>query len=294
MNILLTNDDGIRAPGLQALLENMPEEMRVVVAAPANERSAASHSISLGQKLRVEELHERGARLFAVHGTPADCVKYALSGIRGFTPDLIISGINQGANTGVSVYYSGTISAAREGFINGVPAIAVSLAIPNELEPAKVGGASLEKESPRKVRNPDLVGHSRTFPDFRASLEVVRCMVERYQACRFPCDVMLNVNIPALVSENIKGVKITKQANSRFIEEFVPEKDHDGKRVFTLAGTIQIYDADGTSDEEAIQEGFISVTPLKLDLTAHEAIPLFKEWIGLCNYPKPSRENLGV
>lgn len=258
MNILLTNDDGIHAPGLQVLLKSTPKERGVLVAAPANERSAASHSISLGQKLKVEEYRKSGVRFFAVHGTPADCVKFALGGIKGFVPDLIISGINQGANTGVSVYYSGTISAAREGFINGVPSIAVSLA-------------------------------SKTFGDFSASLEMVQRLIEKYQARRFPCNVMLNINIPPLASENIRGIKITKQANSRFIEEFVPEKGHDSKKVFTLAGTIQVYDTDGTSDEEAVSEGFISVTPLKLDLTDHEAIPLFKEWIGLDNDPQESR-----
>lgn len=263
MNILLTNDDGIHAPGLEALVKNMPKDIHFVVAAPANERSAASHSITLGQKLRVEEYRQKGVLLFAVHGTPADCVKFALSGIEGFVPDLIISGINQGANTGVSVYYSGTISAAREGFINGVPSMAVSLA-------------------------------GRTFCNFKVSVDIVHSLIARYKTCGFPCSVMLNINIPPLAYENIKGIKITKQARSRFIEEFVPQEAHAGKKVFMLTGTIQVYDTDGTSDEEALSEGFISVTPLKLDLTDHEAIPLFKEWIGLGNNPEQARKNLSA
>lgn len=258
MNILLTNDDGIHAAGLEALVKSMPKDIRFVVAAPANERSAASHSITLGQKLRVEEYRQNGTPLFAVHGTPADCVKFALGGIKGFVPDLILSGINQGANTGVSVYYSGTISAAREGFINGVPSIAVSLA-------------------------------SKTCCDFKASVELIHSLIARHKTCGFPSDVMLNINIPPLASENIKGIKITKQAHSRFIEEFVPQEAHEDKKVFMLTGTIQIYDADGTSDEEALSDGWISVTPLKLDLTDHAAIPLLRDWIGLNNGPQESR-----
>lgn len=248
MNILLSNDDGIDAPGIQALLSSVPSGMRVVVAAPASERSASSHSISLGQKLRIEEFKKKGVRHFAVHGTPADCVKFALVGISGFKPDLILSGINQGANTGVSVYYSGTISAAREGFINGVPAVAISLA-------------------------------SRVFNDFEASAVLARKIIRGYEAGYFPKNVMLNVNVPPLSSSEIQGIKVTKQAYSRFIEEFITDKEHNDKKVYTLAGEIEVLNADGTSDEEAVLEGFISMTPLKLDLTEYEALPLLRDWV---------------
>ncbi len=247
MNILLTNDDGIEAPGIRALASSIPKGINIVVAAPANERSASSHSISLGQKLRVEETVINKVRYFAVHGTPADCVKFALAAVKGFVPDLIVSGINQGANTGVSVYYSGTISAAREGFINRVPSVAISLC-------------------------------SSAFKDFTASKDIARRLIEGYQEKRFSCDVMLNVNVPPVPAEKIKGVRITKQAASRFIEEFIPEKEHEGKKVYDLTGEIEVYDPDGTSDEEAIAEGFISVTPLKLDLTDYQAMGAFKPW----------------
>ena len=247
MNILLTNDDGIDAPGLKALVESVPPGMQVVVAAPASERSASSHSISLGQKLRIEKFEKRGVRQFSVHGTPADCVKFALVGIPDFVPDLIISGINQGANTGVSVYYSGTISAAREGFINGIPSVALSLA-------------------------------SRMFNDFSACMGIARNIMQGYAAGRFPKNVMLNINVPPLAAGEILGVRITKQASSRFIEEFIPEKEHGDKKVYTLAGEIEVLNADGTSDEEAVLEGFISITPLKLDLTEYEALSFLKTW----------------
>lgn len=248
MNILLTNDDGIHAPGIEALMVAMPQDVKVTVAAPSTQRSASGHSITLGQRLRVEDLSVGRFRKFSVHGTPADCVKFAIAGIPDFRPDLLISGINQGANTGVSVYYSGTISAAREGFINRIPAVAVSLC-------------------------------SGTSTDFEASMDITRKIVEGYRKSCFPLDVMLSINVPAIPFKEILGVRVTKQAHSRFIEELIPEKEHDGKKIFTLAGEIEIYEPDGSSDEEAVAEGFISITPLKLDLTDYRYIKNFEEWL---------------
>ena len=263
MNILLTNDDGIEAPGLEALVGcfrsqekwDSEKHFELLVTAPANEKSASSHSISLGEKLRVEEYVSKNLLHYKVHGTPADCVKFALSEIKDFAPDLIISGINQGANTGVSVYYSGTISAAREGLINRVPSMAVSLCSP----PVRQAG--------------------KTSQDFSACVSIVSSLVEGYRASLFPLEIMLNVNVPALNPDEIKGIKITKQAASHFIEEFVPQKAHDGKKIYTLAGQMELYDTDGASDEEAVAQGFISVTPLKLDLTHYESIPVFEKWV---------------
>ena len=241
MNILLTNDDGIQSEGIKALQAAMPKGTNVVVVAPVSERSASSHSISLGQKLRIEDLSHGDVRAYAVHGTPADCVKFALCGIPHFKPDVVFSGINHGANTGVSVYYSGTISGAREGFINRVPAAAISLCSP-------------------------------TFQDFTASMEIARRLAESYRQGILPLNVMLNVNVPALPRQKIKGVKIVKQAASRFVEEFVLEEEKDGKKIYTLAGEIEIFDSDGQSDEEAVSNGFIAMTPLKLDMTDYGAM----------------------
>lgn len=249
MNILLTNDDGIHAPGMEALILSMPKDVKVTVAAPATQRSASGHSITLGQRLRVEDLSAAGIRKFAVHGTPADCVKFAIAGIPDFQPDLLVSGINQGANTGVSVFYSGTISAAREGFINKIPAVAVSLC-------------------------------SQDSTNFEASMEITRKIVEGYRRGEFPLDVMLSINVPPLRLNDIRGVRVTKQAHSHFIEELIPEKEHDGKKIYTLAGEIEIYEPDGASDEEAVAEGYISITPLKLDLTDYRFMKHFEEWLG--------------
>lgn len=248
MNILVTNDDGIQAPGIQHLMDCLPDWAQVVAAAPAHEKSACGHSISLHAQLKVEVFERKGKKCYVVHGTPADSVKFALAEISGFKPDLVLSGINQGANTGVSVYYSGTISAAREALINGVPAVAISLA-------------------------------SKTYQDFRAGAKIARLLVEVYAQGIFPRHTMLNVNVPPLSWEEIRGIKVTKQAASRFIEEFVPVEEGKAHQIFTLAGEIELFDADGTSDEEAVSEGFVSVTPLKLDLTDYEAMSSLKEWL---------------
>lgn len=247
MNVIFTNDDGIDAPGIRALVDNLPKDINAIVVAPATERSATSHSISLGQKLRVEEYQQAGIPHFKVHGTPADCVKFATAEVK-FEPNLIVSGINLGANTGISVYYSGTISAAREGLINRVPAMAVSLC-------------------------------SRTFQDFSVSVTTTNRLIEAYRTDSIPKDVLLSVNVPPLKPNQIRGIKVTKQAASRFVEEFVKEKEHDGKRVYSLAGEIELFEADGTSDEEAITDGYVSLTPLQLDVTAYQAIPEFERWL---------------
>ncbi len=244
MKILLTNDDGIGAPGLEALVRALEKTHDCLVAAPASEKSASSHSISLGQTLTIEE---RAPNRFAIHGTPADCVKFALTEIESFPPDLLISGINPGPNTGVSVYYSGTISAAREGLINRVPSVAVS------------------------VRN-------KTAKDFSFAASFTRSLIEGYEKGVFPRDVLLNVNLPDLPEAEIRGIKIVRQAPSRFIEEFVKEKQSDGQPIYRLVGDIEVFDPDGTTDEEVLCKGFIAITPLKLDLTDYSSIPVLENW----------------
>ena len=244
MKLLLTNDDGIEAPGLQALAKTLEKEHEILVAAPASEKSASSHSISLGQDLVIEE---RAPRRFAIHGTPVDCVKFALSELKDFQPDLLVSGINPAPNTGVSVYYSGTISAAREGLINRVPAVAISVA-------------------------------DKKVTDFSFACAFSVLLVEAFRDKVFPPGTLLNVNIPDLPESEIKGVKIARQAPSRFIEEFVLENHTGNRRIYSLAGEIQIFDPDGTTDVEVVSDGFIAITPLKLDLTDYATVPRLVEW----------------
>lgn len=213
--------------------------------APASEKSASSHSVSIGQKLVIEE---RKKNNFAVYGTPADCVKFALSELKDFRPDLLISGINPGPNTGVSVFYSGTISAAREGLINGLPSIAVSLG-------------------------------SKTAADFSHAAAFMVSFLKGCQKAPFSPGVLLNINIPALPVSQIRGIKVARQAHSRFIEEFLLEERTGHKRVYSLAGEIEVTDPDGTTDEEVLCKGFISITPLKLDLTDYSQTPILEQWL---------------
>lgn len=256
MKILLTNDDGIEAAGLQALVHELEKDHDCLVAAPAGERSASSHSISLAQKLIIEE---HSPRRFAIHGTPVDCVKLALSELKHFQPDLLISGINPGPNTGVSVYYSGTISAAREGLINRIPSMAVSI-------------------------------RSRTPRDFSFAASFCHTLLEGHENGIFPRDVFLNINIPDLAESEIRGVKIARQAPSRFVEEFIAEDAANHHRTYRLAGEIYVFGPDGTTDEEVVSEGFIAITPLKLDLTCYSTVPILEKWLeqkkGLWPNPK--------
>ena len=245
MKILITNDDGIGAPGLTALWTALREKHECLVVAPASEKSASSHSVSLGQKLIIEE---RGPQQFAVYGTPADCVKFALSEIKDFRPDLLISGINPGTNTGVSVYYSGTISAAREGLINRVPGMAVSIG-------------------------------SKAPTNFSFAASFAALLLEGYEEGIIPRGIFLNVNLPPFPETEIRGVKIARQAASRFIEEFIQENSSDHRRIYRLAGEIEVFDPDGTTDEEVLLQGFIAITPLKLDVTDYSAMPLIENWM---------------
>lgn len=244
MKLLLSNDDGIEAPGLVALAQALEKDYEFLVVAPATEKSACGHSISIGQELVIEE---RKKGWFAVYGTPADAIKLALSEIEDFRPDLLISGINPGPNTGVSVYYSGTISAAREGLINRIPSMAVSLG-------------------------------SKTPASFATAASFVLALIKGYEKNAFPQDVLLNINIPDLSESEIRGVKVARQASSRFVEEFIKVNASGHKRVYTLAGEIEIFDADGTTDEEVLNDGFISITPLKLDLTDYQAMSVLEQW----------------
>lgn len=248
MNIILTNDDGIEATGIRELISGLRDVANLVVVAPAFEKSATSHSISLNAKLRVLEFEENGIKHYSVDGTPADCVKFAVAELLDFEPDLIISGINQGSNTGISVYYSGTVSAAREGFINGIPAIAVSLC-------------------------------SREFSDFRVSVNIARRLAQAFDQGEFSKDTFLSVNVPPLKPDQIRGVKVAKQAHSRFVEEFVKEQNFEKQKVYSLAGEIKLFNMDGSSDEEVIREGYIAITPLKLDSTDYEVMEIVGNWL---------------
>lgn len=237
--ILLTNDDGIYADGLRYLKKAVSGIGRVEIVAPAAEQSAVGHSITLYDPIRVHEINADGSRYgFGISGTPADSVKLALYKLLPRRPDLVISGINDGANVGINVLYSGTVSAATEAAILGVPSMAVSLA-------------------------------QKKDPPFDLALPHIRLLAEWVLAEGLPSGIALNVNIPALPPESIKGYKITRQALSPFRESVEPREDPRGNTYYWLSG--QSLEREDSSDIDiiALSNGYVSVTPLFYDLTAH-------------------------
>ena len=246
--ILITNDDGIFAPGIFALSQAMEAIGEVYVVAPDSERSAVGHAITLSDPLRVWEFEKNGEFFgWAVNGTPADCVKLAVKALLDFKPDLVVSGINLGPNTAMNVIYSGTVSAATEGTILGIPSIAFSLT------------------TFRKT-------------DFRFAQKVAQQVARQVLQHGLPEDTLLNVNIPALPESKIKGIKITRQGKGRY-EEMLEKRVDPMKRVYYwLGGKKLILDTDADVDEVAVMEGYVSITPLHYDLTDYNFLNDLKTW----------------
>jgi 5'/3'-nucleotidase len=241
--ILVSNDDGVHSEGIVALAEALREVGEVVVVAPDRERSAVSHSLTLHRPLRVEEL---GPGRFAVNGTPTDCVNLAINGILGRRPALVVSGINKGANLGDDVTYSGTVSAAMEGTLLGVPSIAVSL----------VGRDGFRFE-----------------PAATFSVRLARWVIER----GLPADTLLNVNVPqAVEGQTIRGVALTRMGRRRYGDAIVEKVDPRGKKYYWIGGEeLEFEDAEGT-DFHAVHEHLVSVTPIHLDLTNYKSFEALK------------------
>lgn len=248
MRVLLTNDDGIQSPSMYRLKKELSAIAECIVVAPDSQRSASAHSISIVRDVSVAEYWVDDEFFgFQVDGTPADCVKLALTEImRDNPPDLIISGINLGPNTGVSVYYSGTVSAAREGTIAGIPSLAASLC-------------------------------SVTSNDFSYACKTVLDLARKIANFGLPKHITLNVNIPALKEEAIKGIKVTKQAQSRFIEKYIARDSKNGSKIYGLAGELEVIDDDHDNDEQAVKDGYVSITPLRLDLTDHAVMAVLEK-----------------
>ncbi|NPV71393.1 MAG: 5'/3'-nucleotidase SurE [Firmicutes bacterium] len=251
MVILLTNDDGVHADGLQALraqMEKMPG-IEVFVVAPDKERSASGHGITIHQPLRVEEVSIDGsrARIWAVSGTPADCTKIGIRALLPGPPSLVISGINRGPNLGTDVFYSGTVAAALEAAVLGVPAIAMSLN----------GYENL---------------------DYSYASRVAACLAGIILKRGMTPNSLLNVNIPALEPEHIAGMEVTRLGVRRYNDEFERKVDAKGDVYYWLAGGVMdVENAEGT-DVGAIQQNKVSITPIHLDLTAHWAMDEICAW----------------
>ncbi len=234
--ILLTNDDGIHAAGLAALYRALSPLGKVTVVAPDNERSAASHAITLHQPLRLRQVKLKdGPEGFCTSGTPADCVKLGVSAVLKRRPDLVVSGINPGPNTGFSVLYSGTVSAAREGAMYGIPSMAVSLA----------------------TRSVDA--------DFEYAASFAAGLARRILSGRFiPAGCLLNVNIP---EGRIKGVRFTKQSVRFFKDRFEKRRDPREREYYWLSGEFFGGSPDAETDSETVRRGYVSLTPLISDVT---------------------------
>ncbi|HEX5003052.1 MAG TPA: 5'/3'-nucleotidase SurE [Bacteroidia bacterium] len=241
--ILVTNDDGITAPGLRALAESMSQIGEVVVVAPDSPQSAMGHAITIGKPLRLDKVKYHGEFLgYQCSGTPVDCVKLAVNKILHRKPDLCVSGINHGSNSSINVIYSGTMSAAMEGAIEGIPSIGFSL-----------NNYSMEA-------------------DFTASAHFSRIIASKVIKHGIPENTLLNVNLPDLPLHEIKGIKICRQAMAKWEEEFDERVDPRNRPYFWLTGVFRNYDKGNDTDEWALENGYVSVVPVLFDFTAHHAV----------------------
>ncbi len=249
--ILVSNDDGITSKGIRILVETMSRLGEVIVVAPDSPQSGMGHAITIGNTLRLEETDIFGdIPAYECSGTPADCVKIAKHFVlREKRPDLVVSGINHGANTSISVLYSGTMSAAIEAALEGTPAIGFSL-------------CDYSHEA-----------------DFAHTIDYVYQIAKNVLEKGLTRGVALNVNIPPKRNETIRGIKICRQANAKWQEDFDMRHDPYGRRYFWMAGNFINHDKGEDNDEWAIANNYVSVVPCQYDLTAHHAISMLNdEW----------------
>jgi len=248
--ILVTNDDGITAPGIRTLISVMNEIGDVVVIAPDSPQSGMGHAITLDSTIYCDAITiDNGEQLeYRCSGTPADCVKMAISEILNKKPDLCVSGINHGANSSINVLYSGTMSAAIEAGIEGIPAIGFSLLDYN------------------------------WEANFKPLEDYIKTITTNVIKNGLPEGVVLNVNFPKLEKKDIKGVKVCRQAKANWMEEFDKRTNPQGKDYYWLTGKFINLDKGDDTDEWALNHGFVSVVPVQFDLTAHHFIQNLNSW----------------
>lgn len=243
MRILISNDDGVFAPGIKALHDAMKDLGDVIVVAPDRDRSAASKSLTLNNPLYAREV-ENG--FISVDGTPTDCVHLALRSFVKEKPDIVVTGINAGSNLGDDVMYSGTVAAATEGYIMGCPAVAFSL---NDSESIS----------------------------YETAAQVAKTVVE--YVIRKPYNMLLNVNIPAVELKDIKGIKTCRLGSRHQSEGIISMKDPRGRDIYWVGPSGEAQDAGEGTDFHAIFNNYVSITPLEMDLTNHNEMSKTKEWI---------------
>lgn len=250
MKILVSNDDGYLATGIKTLTDALAQVADVVVVAPDRNRSAASNSLTLKSPLRVTRVAENR---YKVDGTPSDCVHLALTGFLDYEPDLVVSGINHGANLGDDVIYSGTVAAAMEGRFLGLPTIAVSL----------VGKT--------------MVGARLTH--FATAARIAVELVQKIDRATLAPDTVLNVNVPDRPYDELTGIRATRLGFRHKSEQVLRDTDPYGKTIYWVGPAGEGQDAGEGTDFHAIEQGAVAVTPLKVDLTRHDAVPGIADWL---------------
>ncbi|HEY5762460.1 MAG TPA: 5'/3'-nucleotidase SurE [Rhodocyclaceae bacterium] len=245
MRILISNDDGYFSPGIEALAAALREVAQVTVVAPERDRSGASNSLTLDRPLM---LRKAANGFYFVNGTPTDCVHLAVTGMLSELPDMVVSGVNLGANMGDDTIYSGTVAAATEGFLLGVPSLAVSL-------------------------------NSRNESNLGAAAAVARELIERISQQRLSGPMLLNVNVPDLPREQIKGIVTTRLGRRHKAEPVVKATNPRGETCYWVGAAGPAQDAGDGTDFHAVLSGFVSVTPLQIDLTHNGQMPIVKQWL---------------
>ncbi len=257
LHILISNDDGIDSEGIYALTQEIKKVARVTVVAPDKQQSAVGHAITVSYPLRSYKFYKNGGFFgYAVEGTPADAVKLAVRSILREMPDMLISGINHGSNTAINIIYSGTVSAATEGTILGIPSIAVSL-------------TTYERG------------------DFAYAARFSRQLALFLSKKTLPEGILLNVNVPPVPEAQVKGVMITKQGKSKWDDTFELRRDPNKNEYFWLTGKLLQLDRDEDVDQVAILKNYVSITPIHYDLTDYRMIEVMKSW----NLNKLGRRN---
>jgi 5'-nucleotidase len=248
--ILVTNDDGITAPGILALMQTMSRIGEVIVVAPDKPQSGSGHAITINSTLRINKVNiENVSEAYSCSGTPVDCVKMAVNHIMKRKPDLLVSGVNHGPNYSINVIYSGTMSAAVEGALENIPSIGFSLL-----------DYSIDA-------------------DFECSKVIAETLAKKVLKNGLPQGVCLNVNIPKLHYNEIMGIKVCRQATANWEEEFDVRKDPSGKEYFWMTGSFKNYDSGSDTDIWALENSYVSVVPTQFDLTAHSHLKKVTELI---------------
>lgn len=247
--ILVTNDDGIMAPGIRNLIQYMLPLGEVVVVAPNKPQSGMGHAITINNPLRLEKISKDSLTIeYSCSGTPVDCIKLAVNQVLQRKPDLIVSGINHGSNSSINVIYSGTMSAAIEGAVENIPSIGFSLL------------------------------DSSFDADFASSKKHITSIAKNVLKNGLPNNTCLNVNIPAIKENKIKGIKICRQAHANWEEKFDHRQDPRNKDYYWLTGEFKLHENSNETDEWALYNNFVSVVPVQFDFTAHTVIPELKSW----------------